>query len=191
MPNVCDPIGVQPSADSAVPDRKSITAAKSLPAIPPAPTARRLELTDPILARRQVEPTFMWRPVLMLTPRGQERRAIVVEYGTGPEVPASFSPVLYWPDRRRRSEIVQRVLQQRKKAHLLVVPLVLCRAPLSLSCDSLTLKLVDRVVGVANPFFSLGGMGLGFGDLVDDVLHPLDEILQCGRWKRERPDPVP
>ncbi|MGA8616092.1 MAG: hypothetical protein WB760_31270 [Xanthobacteraceae bacterium] len=73
----------------------------------------------------------------------------------------------------------------------MTVTFLLGRVLFPLGRDPVGLKLVDPVVGIANPFFGIGRMALGVGDLVGDVLHSLDKIVHCGWRKRQLPDPVP
>jgi hypothetical protein len=141
------------------------------------------------------------------------RRAKVAEYGTRPE-PAPCSPILrappfpaivwrapplsavirraspfsaapLWP--RRRPDIVQ----QSNKAQLLTVTLLFGCVFLCLGGDPVSLKLVDLVVDIPKPFSVLDHFGLGVRDLVGDLLHSLDEIVQSSRRKLHVLDPIP
>jgi hypothetical protein len=141
------------------------------------------------------------------------RRAKVAEYGTRPE-PSPCSPILRasplptvvwrapplsavirraapfstaarWP--RRRSDIVQ----QSNKAQLLTVTLLFGCVFLCLGGDPVSLKLVDLVVDIPKPFSMLDHFGLGVRDLVGNLLHSLDEIVQSSRRKLHVLDPIP
>jgi hypothetical protein len=131
------------------------------------------------------------------------RRAKVAEYGTRPE-PAPCSPILrappfpaivwrapplsavirraspfsatpLWP--RRRPDIVQ----QSNKAQLLTVTLLFGRVFLCLGGDPVSPKLVDLVVDISKLFSVIDSTALGVRDLVGNLLHSLDEIVQSSR----------
>jgi hypothetical protein len=131
------------------------------------------------------------------------RRAKVAEYGTRPE-PSPCSPILrappfpaivwrapplsavirraspfsatpLWP--RRRPDIVQ----QSNKAQLLTVTLLFGRVFLCLGGDPVSPKLVDLVVDISKLFSVIDSTALGVRDLVGNLLHSLDEIVQSSR----------
>jgi hypothetical protein len=141
------------------------------------------------------------------------RRAKVAEYGTRPE-PAPCSPILrappfpaivwrapslsavirraspfsaapLWP--RRRSDIVQ----QSNKAQLLTVTLLFGRVFLCLGGDPVSPKLVDLVVDISKLFSVIDSTALSVRDLVGNLLHSLDEIVQSSRRKLHVLDPIP
>jgi hypothetical protein len=187
-------------------------AALSKPAF--ATAARRAHLTNLKLAprrriefrlarRRREEHAFTRRPVLNLRRRWrrrkerrerrriQQRRTEVMEDRTGP-VPPPCSPVLRRPRRGRRFDVVQRIVQQRNEAPLLSFALKFGCVFLTLSRDPIGPQLVDLVVVVSNSFLGLGRMSLGVGDLMGNVLQPLDKILQHA-WRKWRQhfNPIP
>jgi hypothetical protein len=115
------------------------------------------------------------------------RRAKVAEYGTRPE-PSPCSPILRAPPfpaivwrapplsavirraapfsaaqrpRRQWFEIMQSIVQHCSKAPLLTIALLFGRALLCLGGDSVSLKLIDRLVDFSNPTPCLTGTVVG------------------------------
>jgi hypothetical protein len=82
-------------------------------------------------------------------------------------------------------------VQQSNKAQLLTVTLLFSCVFLCFGGDPVSLKLVDLVVDISKPFSVLDHFALGVRDLVGDLLHSLDEIVQSSRRKLHVLDPIP